>query len=278
MKKWTYCYRVPAIQQIFGVSDHQRSDPYASKIQNFQIQVMWTSQNTRNEDRIKTSQIYSFLSILPEMAEDGGCDPLNHQCNGEEIGGRRRRQRKSWKAWSFTAYHGEQGCLWECPNCRSSAWKMQPLCWSGRLPLPMLVRGPVADELGASPRILCRENSFPILDSPSLSLLFFSSYLRMCFVWRWTLLCQSRCFKFSVKRRDIYIFRVFLTCSCKRNPRRNGCAIHHPSSSNCVLTWYLSLESLHAINFDPFKALRGRRQCFEIIILDHSPNLEIVSL
>jgi hypothetical protein len=142
----------------------------------------------------------------------------------------------------------------------------------------MLVRGPVADELGASPRILCRENSFPILDSPSLSLLFFSSYLRMCFVWRSTLLCQSCCFKFSVKRRDIYIFRVFLTCSCKRNPRRNGCAIHHPSSSNCVLTWYLSLESLHAINFDPFKALRGRRQCFEIIILDHSPNLEIVSI
>jgi hypothetical protein len=119
------------------------------------------------------------------MAEDGGCDPLNHQCNGEEIGGRRRRQRKSWKAWSLTAYHGEQGCLWECPNCRSSAWKMQPLCWSGRLPLPMLVRGPVADELGASPRILCQENSFPILDSPSLSLLFFllvSSYvLRLAF-------------------------------------------------------------------------------------------------
>ncbi len=88
-------HSIPAIQQIFGVSDHQRSDPYASKIQNFQIQVMWTSQNTRNEDRIKTSQIYSFLGILPEMAEDGGCDPLNHQCDGEEIGGRRRRQRKS---------------------------------------------------------------------------------------------------------------------------------------------------------------------------------------
>ncbi len=62
-----------------------------------------------------------------------------------------------------TASHEEQGCLWECPKCGSSAWKTTALCWSGILQLPMLVRDhPVAYELEApiSPRLLCPENSF----------------------------------------------------------------------------------------------------------------------